>query len=870
MARNIVLGILAHVDAGKTTLTESVLLKSGAIRKAGRVDHRDTFLDTDVQERERGITIYAKNAMFTWKDIPFTLIDTPGHSDLAGEAERVLSVLDAAVLLVSAPDGVQGHTLTLWRLLESYRVPTFIFINKMDMPGTDKAQVMREIKRRLSPQAAETNTEDFTETAAMVSDEATGAYLESGFLPEEAVQQAFAQRLLFPCVFGSALRHEGIDALLDTVSRCACSRAADGDFSARIYKIARDKNGEKLAFLKVTGGELRVRTPIRRHVSSGDEGIEEKVSSIRFYSGEKYTVADLAPAGSICAVTGLKSALAGDVLGAEEQVKRPVLEPVFTYRALPAEGIDPHTALSAFRTLEEEDPLLRVRWNEALAEIRVQVMGDVSLEILTRVLHDRFGLEIRFDTGSILYKETVAAPVNGYGHYEPLRHYAEVHLRIEPAPRGSGIRVKSEVPVDELALNWQRLIFTHLTEKQHRGVLTGSFLTDVTFVLTAGRAHLKHTEGGDFRQATYRAVRQGLMNAQSVLLEPWYRMKISLPDACAGRAMSDIDRMGGRFDPPESAGGETALTACAPVRKAAGYQRELNAYSRGLGRMSLEVSGYEPCPDQDAIVSSIGYDPERDPDEPADSVFCSHGAGTLASWREAPRHMHIPVERERTEETPVPKTRGRSSDTDEALMEIFERTYGKISPRSFETRKPPARHVSSEVKVIDIPKRPEYLLVDGYNVIHAWQELEKAASGDLDLSRRMLGDILDNYAATRDVHVILVFDAYKVRRGQGSSETYGNIEIVYTREAQTADSYIEKLAHELSSLNRVRVATSDGLEQLIILGGGALRMSAAELKNEIDASNTELRRILERLNLGRKGVSVEGALADAVRKRGQQ
>ena len=869
MARNSVLGILAHVDAGKTTLTESILLKSGTIRKAGRVDHRDTFLDSDVQERERGITIYAKNAIFSWKDTPFTVIDTPGHTDLAGEAERALGVLDAAVLLISGPDGVQGHTLTLWRLLESYRVPTLLFVNKMDMPGTDKAAILKEIKRRLSPNVAEADTEDLFDTAAMVSDEATKSYLENGFLPDGAIREAFAARLLFPCVFGSALKHEGVEALLDAICLCARSNAKEGGFSARIYKISRDKNGEKLAFLKITGGELRVRTPIRLHTVSGDEGTEEKVSSIRFYSGEKYTSADSASAGCICAVTGLKSALAGDMLGSEEKALRPILEPVFTYRALLDEKTDPHTALSAFRAIEEEDPLLRVKWNEALSEIRVQVMGDVSLEILTRVLSDRFGLKVRFDTGSILYKETVAEPVNGYGHYEPLRHYAEVHLRLEPADRGSGIMVKSEVSVDELALNWQRLIFTHLLEKQHKGVLTGSPLTDVTFVLTAGRAHLKHTEGGDFRQATYRAVRQALMCSKSILLEPWYEMKLSLPDACAGRAMSDIDRMGGRFDAPESIEGETRLTAYVPVRRSSGYQRELAAYTRGLGRMSLNLYGYEACTDQDEIVSAAGYDPERDTDEPADSVFCSHGACSLVSWRDAPRFMHIPIGKERAETQPEKRNPSASADTDKMLMEIFERTYGRIKPRSFESRKPQARPVSSEIKVITIPKRPEYLLVDGYNVIHAWPELLSAASGDLDLSRRMLSDILDNYAATRDVHVILVFDAYKVHRGQGTAENYGNIEIVYTREAQTADSYIEKLAHELSDLNRVRVATSDGLEQLIILGGGALRMSAGELKKEIETSNTELRHILERLNSGRKGLSVESALADAVRKRGK-
>ena len=866
MAKNIALGILAHVDAGKTTLTESMLLKSGAIRKAGRVDHRDSFLDTDVRERERGITIYDKNAMFTWKGCPFTVIDTPGHTDFAGEMERALSVLDAAVLVVSAPSGVQSHTRTLWRLLDIYQVPVFIFVNKMDMPGTDRQAALAQLKSVLSPFCEETGTEGFYERAAETDEQALESYLEGGMVSEEAVKSAVNARKLFPCVFGSALKHEGTENLLDTILAYGTSRTTDGPFSARIYKISRDGRGERLAFLKVTSGELKVRMPLGK-TRDGETGDEEKVSGIRFYSGDKFTPAQSAPAGSVCAVTGLKSVIAGDTLGQAVLSVKPVLEPVFTYRVMLPEGCDRHTALGYFRILEEEDPLLRVKWNERHQEIYLQVMGEVALEILARTVLDRFGLKVAFDSGSILYKETVASPANGAGHYEPLRHYAEVHLRIDPAPRGSGLSAKSEVSTDELALSWQRLILTHVLEKQHIGVLTGSPLTDVTVTLTAGRAHLKHTEGGDFRQATYRAIRQALMKAENVLLEPWYEMRLTLPNEYTGRALNDLTRMGAVFDAPVSENDISYISAKAPVRKAEGYQKELSVYTKGRGSMNLSVYGYEKCPDQDEIVSRLGYDPERDTDNPADSVFCSHGAGVLVKWNEADSHMHIKDEEERpaSQEDSYSVNRAATLADDDELKAIFERTYGKIERKMFD-RPPMLRKEQTDesARVITLPKRPEYLLVDGYNVIFAWPELKQAAGGDLDRGRRLLSDILDSYAAQCDAHIILVFDAYKVRHNPGSTEKYGGIEIVYTKEAQTADSYIEKLAYELSRLNRVRVATSDGLEQLIILGSGALRMSAQELRHEISLTESCMREIMEKLALKRAGVNVGDVLTRAL------
>ncbi len=866
--KKLALGILAHVDAGKTTLTEAMLYACGSIRKLGRVDHRDTFLDTDTQERERGITIYSKTARLNYKDTQITLIDTPGHTDFAGEAERVLSVLDAAVLVVSAPDGVQGHTLTLWKLLERYDVPTVLFVNKMDMPGTEKERLLAELKKKLSPLAAEAGSEDCFETAAMTDDDALAAYLDSGKMDPVTVENAVAQRKLFPVLFGSALKSQGTNALLDLLNTSVKPKPVSDAFSARVYKIARDAKGEKLTLVKVTGGKLAVRTVLT--VDNGTGPVEEKVSGIRFYNGEKYTAADYADAGDVCALTGLKSVIAGDILGGEDRKLESTLDSVFRYRVIPEPDRDIHEALGFLKILEEEDPLLKVTFTERTREINVSVMGDVQLEILKRVLSDRFGMKAVFTDGSIIYKETIEGSIEGVGHYEPLRHYAEVHLLMEEAPRGSGITIRSAVSVDDLALSWQRLILTHIAERAHRGVLTGSAVTDMTITLVAGRAHLKHTEGGDFRQATYRAIRQGLMGAKSVLLEPWYEVEISLPDEYAGRAMTDITRLGGSFENPVSMDGETMLKAKAPVRKIAEYPRELMAYTRGRGRICMNVCGYDKCPDTEEIVAAIGYDPVRDIDNPASSVFCSHGAGTEVKWDEAPAWMHLPMLGAKKEETydtaPVRRNLSGAVDDDQ-LMAIFERTYGKVERKLFDTKPAGKPAPEPSAAVIDFPKRPQYLLVDGYNIIFAWDELKKIAQGSIDLARETLVNLLDNYAGHMDVKIIVVFDAYKVARNPGSCETLGNIDIVYTREAQTADSYIEKLTYELSRLNVVRVATGDGPEQLIILGNGAYRMTATELKAEIDASNKEIQNILDRINLHKPARKLETAFAEAVKRK---
>ncbi|MCR4622741.1 MAG: TetM/TetW/TetO/TetS family tetracycline resistance ribosomal protection protein [Clostridiales bacterium] len=856
MAKQIAVGVLAHVDAGKTTLTESLLLMSGAIRTAGRVDKRDSFLDTEPEERRRGITILAKNAVFDYKNTHFTLIDTPGHVDFTGETERALSVLDVCVLVVSAPESVQAHTLTLWKMLESYRVPTFIFVNKMDMPGADSVSVLNDIRARLSPLAQECGSTGFADLAAESDDAALAAYLETGQLDNSVVSAAIASRCLFPVCFGSALRHEGTASLLDTLDLYALPGPVSPDLALKAYKIQRDAKGERLTFIKLTGGTLRARDSLKTPLG------DEKITAIRLYSGEKYTQADCVSAPCVCTLCGIKGLSSGCTLG-EGTAAAPLTQPLFEWRVKLEEGSDPHEALTKFRILEEEDPLLGVKWNERSARITVQVMGDVALEVLKTTLFQRFGLNVGFEEGSIIYRETVASSVDGAGHYEPLRHYAEVHLRLEPLPHGSGIELDSEVSTDDLALSWQRLIFTHLTERRFAGVLTGSPLTDVRFVLTAGRAHLKHTEGGDFRQATYRAVRQALMKAENVLLEPYTRMTITLPQEYSGRAMSDISRMGQTFQSETNPAGESVISASLPVRLAHSYPREVSIYSRGLGRVSETFAGYLPSPDQAALVTESGYDAEKDTENPADSVFCSHGAGVIVNWREADRHMHLQPNIRRAagrSESPAPSLQG--ADLDEQLRLIFERTYGKIAPRALEK---PRSAPPPETQVISIPKKPEYLLVDGYNIIFAWDELRELAACDVEIARSVLTQMLDNFASHRGVRLILVFDAYKVKGNPGKYEHYSNIDIVYTKEAQTADSYIEKMAHDLSRDYRVRVATGDGLEQLIILGAGALRMSARELKNEIAASGEEIRALIQKLSQGRTQTSVKTALADAYR-----
>ena len=859
-------GLLAHVDAGKTTLSEAMLYTAGALRKMGRVDHADAFLDTDAQERDRGITIFSKQARITWKGCAITLVDTPGHVDFSTETERTLPVLDCAVLLISGTDGVQAHTRTLWRLLERYAVPTFLFVNKMDLPGADRKQRLEELRRVLGENVADLSDDGWLEQAAGESEAALESYLATGAIPPEEIRSLVRERKLFPCVFGSALRTEGVDALLSALTDYAPRTVWPEETAARIYKISRDPQGARLTWLKVTGGVLRVRDTVTgTWTGEGDAG--EKIHQIRLYSGDKYDLAEETPAGTLCAVTGLGRTRAGDGLGGERESAAPLLEPVFAYR-VECDTMDPHTVLQNLRLLEEEDPLLRVVYDESLREIRLQLMGPVQREILERQCRDRFGMEITVGEGQILYKETIRSTVEGVGHYEPLRHYAEVHLLLEPGERGSGLRFASACSTDELDLNWQRLILTHLAEKTHRGVLIGAPITDMKITLAAGRAHPKHTEGGDFRQATYRAVRQGLMSAESVLLEPWYDLRLELPASCVGRAMTDIQRMGGTFDPPETAGEEAILIGTAPVAELGAYHREVTAYTRGQGRIFCSLRGYEPCRNTQSVVESIGYDPERDTDNPADSVFCSHGAGYGVPWSEVPRHMHLPGCLPRESAPPpagAPPRRAAvpagGAAMDKELQAIYERTYGPVKERAFVPASPRGER-PPQPRAKPVPEGPEYLLVDGYNIIHAWDELKDVAADNLDAARQLLMDLLCNYQGLRRCEVILVFDAYRVPYHKEEVLRYNNIHVVYTKEAETADAYIEKTSREIARDHRVRVATSDGLEQLIVLSQGALRLSADAFHTEVLQTGQELQRLLREINRHERSAPV----AEAIRR----
>ena len=855
--RTLIVGLVAHVDAGKTTLSEAMLYQSGQLRKLGRVDHRDAFLDTDAQERERGITIFSKQAELQWKDLHITLLDTPGHVDFSSEMERTLRVLDCAVLVISGADGVQGHTLTLWRLLQAYQVPTLLFVNKMDQPGTDRAALLQALKARLSDACIDFSAPDAMETAAMASEEALSAFLQTGAVPQEELARLTAQRAIFPCLFGSALKLRGVDALLDALGAYLPAPRYPNDFAARVYKISRDPQGARLTWLKVTGGTLNVKTMLR------GADWEEKINQIRLYSGQKFRLVDALPAGGACAVTGLNHTQAGDGLGAESAADAPLLTPVFTYQVLLPSSVDPHTALQKLRILEEEDPQLHVLWHGEKREIHVQLMGEVQLEILKRVLHDRFDLPVAFSEGSILYRETIAAPVEGVGHYEPLRHYAEVHLLLEPAPRGSGMHFASACSQDDLDLNWQRLIITHLMEKQHLGVLTGAPITDIKITLIAGRAHLKHTEGGDFRQATYRAVRQGLMQAQSVLLEPWYDVRLEVPPDCVGRAMNDLTQMGGSFSAPETLDDSTLLLGSAPVAALRHYAREVAAYTRGHGRLLCTLRGYAPCREQEKIVAASGYDPERDVENTADSVFCAHGAGFVVKWSEAAQWMHLHTgvlgAPDAAENTPsqAPARGGYrgTAEEDKQLQAIFERTYGPVKTRAGGAAQP--RPTVNERPIEMLPPPEEYLLVDGYNIIFAWPDLKALSQQSLEHARVSLMDILANFHGFHPCELILVYDAYKVDHNPGTQEEYHGIHVVYTREAETADNYIEKTIRQIARQKnrRVRVATSDALEQVIILGGGALRLSASEFRREVEAAQVEIAAILQKNNFARDGKS---------------
>lgn len=875
--RKLVTGIVAHVDAGKTTLSEALLYTTGQLRCLGRVDHADTFLDTRTLERERGITIFTKEAVLLAGDADITLVDTPGHVDFSTEMERALGILDCAILVISGSAGVQAHTLTLWRLLERYNVPVFLFVNKMDQPGTDPAALREALVRRLGDGIVNFSATEETmwEEAATCDEETLTEYLETGRLSDETLRRLMAQRKLFPCYFGSALKVTGVQELLEGLARYGPRPQYPLEFGARIYKIARDSQGRRLTFLKVTGGQLRA-----KDLLAGGEGKtawREKVDQLRRYSGEKFQTLDTASAGVVCAVTGLTRTFSGQGLGCDRAAKAPVLEPPLRCQVLLPEGADPHTALVQFRELEEEDPALRVVWNPILGQIHVQLMGTVQQEVLQRVMLDRFGLPVAFGPGGIVYKETIAAPVRGVGHYEPLRHYAEVHLLLEPLPPGSGIQYASLCREDDLDRNWQRLILTHLAEKRHIGVLTGSPITDIRLSLIAGRAHLKHTEGGDFREATYRAVRQGLMTAESVLLEPWYDFRLELPGETLGRAVSDVQRMGGSFAPPERTGEEAVLTGSAPVSEMTGYWQELAAYTRGQGRLTCSPGGYRPCHNAEDVIASIGYDPERDTENPTGSIFCAHGAGYPVSWQKVPAMAHVesgaPLESDKppetnkwmksnkppeTEEQPPPPLRHapppypRSREEERELQAIYERTYGTVKPRAFRPPpKAPAKPSSSAVEkrmVPDAPSSPVYLLVDGYNIIFAWDELKDMAKENLESARRMLMDLLCNYQGFKKCQVILVFDAYKVKGNPGSVEHWNNIHVVYTKEAETADTYIERATYQIAKNHRVRVATSDALEQMIILGHGAIRISAREFHDEIEKAEGSIRAVIESNN----------------------
>ena len=840
--RRLVLGIFAQVDAGKTTLSEALLYKTGALRTLGRVDHGDAHLDTHELERARGITIFSKQARFETERLAVTLLDTPGHADFAPEAERVMPVIDCALLLVSGTDGVQGHTLTLWRLLQHYGVPVVLFFNKMDLPGADRAALLADARTALSDRCAAL---DDAESVALSSEALLEHFLNTGALDDALAADAVAKRELFPCLFGSARQLDGIDELLRALEHLAPVPVYPAELSARVYQIAHDLQGNRLTFLKVTGGTLAVRSAVRCHRPDG-EPLEAKVTQLRLYSGAEFEAVQQVPAGDVCAALGLSGLLAGDTLGDAAPDRGAALEPVMSYCIrLPAD-LDPQLALPKLRLLEEEEPQLRMVWDARLREIRVQLMGAVQLEILQSLIRMRFGWDVTFDTGRISYRETIAAPVEGVGHFEPLRHYAEVHLILSPLPQGSGLVFDTVCSEDVLDRNWQRLILTHLQEKQHLGVLTGSPVTDLRITLAAGRAHLKHTEGGDFRQATYRAVRQGLMKAESILLEPYYAFRLTVPPEQIGRAISDIRAKSGSFDPPVETPGGTLLQGRAPVSELRDYARDVAAYTRGRGRLSCEVAGYFPCHNTEAVVAALAYDPAADLENTPDSVFCSHGAGITIPWDQVEENMHLEsVLRPKPAAAPAaaPRVRTQNLDLDEKeLQRIIEREFG---PQKTPLYRPPA--AKAEAAVTLPPRRKEYLIVDGYNMIFAWDGLREQAAYDLSGARERLLDLLSNYCGFHPCELIVVFDSYRVKGGTGSRSRHNNLRVVYTQEDESADLYIETLVGKIGKNYAVRVATSDALIQLSALRSGVLRVSAAELERELERTNGEIAAVLRRL-----------------------
>ena len=843
--RNLSIGILAHVDAGKTTLSESLLYLNGCIRKPGRVDHGDAYLDTFELERERGITIFSKQAVLPLGDRTVTLLDTPGHVDFSAEMERTLQVMDYAILIINGSDGVQGHTATLWRLLKMYGIPVFLFVNKMDQEGTDKEALLKELKKRLHENcidfSEDQDRDTFLENLAMCDEEVLERFLETGEVENTDKVRLIRERKVFPCYFGSALKMTGVEEFWKDVEKYVENPEYPKEFGAKVFKIARDEQGNRLTYMKITGGTLKVKTLLTE---------KEKVDQIRIYSGAKYELSNEVSAGSICAVTGLTTTYPGQGLGIEKESELPVLEPVLNYRVILPENCEVHQMLQKLKELEEEDPQLHIVWDSVLSEIHVMLMGEVQTEILKRLIWERFHVAVEFDTGNIVYKETIASAVEGVGHFEPLRHYAEVHLLLEPGERGSGLQFFTACSEDVLSRNWQRLVLTHLEEKEHKGVLTGASLTDVQITLITGRAHLKHTEGGDFRQATYRAVRQGLKKAKSILLEPYYEFRLEVPSDSLGRAMSDIQKMQGSFQPPEQDGETCILKGSAAVSAMRDYQKEVLSYTGGKGRLFCSLKGYEPCREQEKIVENIGYDSERDLENPTGSVFCAHGAGFVVPWDQVEEYMHLEGMEESSQEDtetvlsyvpPASAIRG-SYEEEKELQEIFERTFGPVK----RDRLAPGKRVTrtSEVPVRRTyvkKKEEEYLLVDGYNIIFAWEDLRELAAENIHAAQDKLMDILSNYQGIKKCTLILVFDAYKVEGHREEILPYHNIFVVYTKEAETADQYIEKTVHKLGREHSVTVATSDGLEQMIILGQGAVRLSAKGLRQEIeDAKETLL------------------------------
>jgi len=918
---HVVLGILAHVDAGKTTLSEGLLYHTGVINKMGRVDKKDAYLDTDELEKERGITIFSKQAELSIKDRPVSLLDTPGHVDFAPEAERVLSVLDYCVFVISATDGVQAHTETLWKLLERYEVPTFIFVNKMDQPDTDKTAILAELKNKLSPDCEELHTTAFLETAAAGDEELLETYLETDSLTEEQITAMIRGRKVFPCLFGSALRDEGVEELMEALYAYATPKEAGEEFGAKVFKISRDDKDVRLTHVKITSGSLKLKDTITlRDVETGEE-TNVKVNQIRIYSGEKYKDVTEAESGSIVSIPGLSGTYPGQGIGCETDGAASVLTPVLTYAVKYPSTIDSRRMLANLKQLEEEDPQLHVVWDEQVKEIQMQLMGEVQIEILKHQISKRFEIPVEFGTGRIVYRETIESTEEGVGHFEPLRHYAEVHLRLEPGERGSGLTFATDCSEDILSKNWQRLILTHLEERRHKGVLAGFPITDMVITLVTGKAHPKHTEGGDFRQATYRAVRQGLMKAKGVLLEPIFAFTLTLPTAQVGRAMTDLNARFAKFEAPEVAGEESIIRGTAPVATLNGYQTEVLSYTGGLGKLSCRLFGYAPCHNQDEVLEQIGYDPESDMRNPSASVFCTHGAGVIVPWYEVEQHMHLPLvsggktageieEYEMFLEAEKVKAEGKRREeeqrilgitpkdaamTEKELKEIFEKTYGSI-PSKFEEdtlddsrargtwngkKKAPKEKTSvpkekpadydydkeARHKNKPAPKKDSYLLVDGYNIIFAWPTLKELAENNIEGARNRLKDILCNYQGYTKQSVILVYDAYKTKGHQTEIVSYKNITVVYTREAETADQYIERCAHQMGRKYDVTVATSDGLEQVIIAGAGCKLLSAREFEAEVKRISGEITEHVEQKVLQKATTSLKDLIPeDAVQE----